>query len=79
MTYTHSILDWPQSSPVPKFQNRTEFLWFDPVWSGKKLDQTGLHYKSFSLVPVPQFGLASLVVGVITISHIFNIYMSGEM
>ena len=36
-------LDWPQSGPVPKFQDRTEFLWFGLVRSGKKSDRTGLH------------------------------------
>jgi hypothetical protein len=40
-----SPIDWPRSGPVPKFQDWTEFLWFGPVWSGKKLDQTGLHQK----------------------------------
>ena len=38
-------LDWPWSGPVPKFQDRTEFLQFGPVRSGKKSDQTGLHQK----------------------------------
>jgi hypothetical protein len=38
-----SSVDRPQSGPVLKFQDRTEFLWFGPVRSGKKSDQTGLH------------------------------------
>jgi hypothetical protein len=38
-------IDWPRSSPVPKFQDWTEFLWFSPVQSGKKSDWTRLHQK----------------------------------
>jgi hypothetical protein len=40
-----SWVDWPWSGPVLKFQDWTEFLWFGPVRSGKKLDWTGLHQK----------------------------------
>ena len=42
-------LDWPRSGPVPKFQDRTEFLRFGPVRSGKKSDRTGLHQKDYTV------------------------------
>jgi hypothetical protein len=42
-------LDWPWSGLVPKFQDQTEFLRFGPVWSGKKLDRTGLHQKDYTV------------------------------
>ena len=38
-------VDWLQSGPVPKFQDRTELLRFSPVRSGKKSDRTGLYQK----------------------------------
>ena len=35
-------VDWPRSGLVPKFQDRTEFLQFSPVRSGKKSDRTSV-------------------------------------